>query len=120
MSLGWPATLVPRWGRLFGGRVASAGAATLAQFTVMLTYGNDDGLGRGAHKASENAQIEAGLVRFKTGEHHRSLTVRAKRTLAGSLAMEKRGNGTIEHDASLGWALSVTDSCRDGAMISPS
>jgi hypothetical protein len=36
--------------------------------------------------------------------------------------MKKRGNGTIEHDTSLRYggsaeSLSVTDSCRDGAVI---
>ena len=37
------------------------------------------------------------------------------------VAMGKRGNGTIEHNASLGWAgaqySTVTDSCRDVAVI---
>jgi hypothetical protein len=34
----------------------------------------------------------------------RSVAVRAKRTFVSSFAIEKRGNGTIEHNASLGWA----------------
>jgi hypothetical protein len=39
---------------------------------------------------------------------HRSLAVRAKRALASSFATEKRGNGTIEHNASLSWARAQT------------
>jgi len=66
--------------------------------------GDDDALGRGAHKASVCALIEAGFARLKIGEDHGSLAVGAKRALAGSFAMEKRGNGPSEHDASLDWA----------------
>ena len=60
--------------------------------------GDDDAFGRSTHGTSVSAQIKAGLIRLKTREDHRSLTVRAKRALAISFAMEKRGNGTIEHN----------------------
>jgi len=63
--------------------------------------GDDDALGRGAHEASVRALIEAGFARLKIGEDHGSLAVGAKRALAGSFAMEKRGNGPSEHDAFL-------------------
>jgi len=43
-----------------------------------------------------------GLSLSRSGEDHRSVAVRAKRARAGSLAKEKRANGTIEHNASLG------------------
>jgi hypothetical protein len=39
-------------------------------------------------------------MRLKTREDHRSLTVRTKWALARGFAVEKRGNGTIEHNAS--------------------
>jgi hypothetical protein len=56
---------------------------------------DDDGLGRGAHKANVSAQIEAGLLRFKTRKDHWRLAVRTERTLARRFAMEKRGDGAI-------------------------
>jgi hypothetical protein len=56
---------------------------------------DDDGLGRGAHKANVSAQIEAGLLRFKTRKDHWRLAVRTERTLARRFAMEKRGEGAI-------------------------
>jgi hypothetical protein len=79
-------------------------------------YGDDDAFGRGTHKAGVSAQIEAGLVRFKTRKDHRRLAVRAEGTLAGSFAMEKRRHGTIEHNTlplvrRERNSLSVTDSC---------
>jgi hypothetical protein len=60
--------------------------------------GDDDAFGRRAHRANES---EAGLILLKEGEDHRSIAVRAKRAPASGFAMEKRGNGTIEHNASL-------------------
>jgi hypothetical protein len=62
--------------------------------------GDDDAFGRSTHGTSVGTQIKAGLIRLETSEDHGSLTVRAKRALGGRFAMEKRGNGTIEHDAS--------------------
>jgi len=42
-----------------------------------------------------SAQIEAGLLRFKTRKDHRRFAVRTERTLACSFAVEKRGDRTI-------------------------
>lgn len=87
-------------------------------------YGDDDAFGRGTHKAGVSAQIEAGLIRFKTRKDHRRLAVRAEGTLAGSFAMEKRRDGTIEHTTLplVGRernTLSVTDRCRYRAVMVP-
>ena len=79
--------------------LANVSVATLAQVTVMPAKRGDDAFGRSAHKASESAQIEARLIRLKTREDHGSLTVCAKRALAGRFASEKRSNGMIEHGA---------------------
>jgi hypothetical protein len=66
---------------------------------------DDDAFGRGTHKARVSAQIETGLIRFKTRKDHRRLAVRAEGALAGRFSIEKRGNRTIEHNAlPLVWA----------------
>ena len=66
-------------------------AATSARASATPMNGDDNAFGRGAHEASVRAQIEAGLVRLKTREDHRSLTVSTKRPLAGGLAMKNEG-----------------------------
>ena len=86
--------------------------------------GDDDAFGRGTQKAGVGAQIETGLIRFKARKEHRRLAVRTERTFAGSFSMEERGDGTIEHNTLplVGRernALSVTDRCRDGAVMVP-
>ena len=85
--------------------------------------GDDDAFGRGTHGTSESAQIKAGLILLEKRKDHRCVTVRAERALVGSFAVEKRGNGTIEHRRlrQLGGSatLSVTDRCLDGAVIKP-
>jgi hypothetical protein len=67
--------------------------------TVMPVKRRRRAFGRSAHQASQRAQIEAGVIRLEKQEDHRSFAVRAKRTLAGRFASEKRRNGMIEHSA---------------------
>jgi hypothetical protein len=99
-------------------------AATRERMPLGSRNGDDDALGRGTHGTSEGAQIKAGLILLEKRKDHRSVAVRAERALIGSFAVEKRGNGTIEHRRlrQLGGSaiLSVTDICRGrggGAII---
>lgn len=97
---------------------------SMSAWSIIYVDCDDDAFSRGTHKARVSAQIEAGLVRFKARKDHRTLAVRTERTLASRFSVKKRGNGAIEHNT-LPWlggsaTLSVTDRCRDGAVISHS
>jgi hypothetical protein len=59
--------------------------------------GDDDAFGRGTHGTSEGTQVEAWFILLKKREDHWSVAVRAKRTLIGSFAVEKRRNGAVKH-----------------------
>ena len=76
---------------------ASEKAATRERMPLRSRNGDDDAFRRGTHGTSEGAQIKAGLIQLEKRKDHRSVAVRAERALIGSFAVEKRGNGTIEH-----------------------
>src|ERR1700688_182640 len=96
-------------------------SVSVSAWSVTYVDCDDDVFSRGTHKARVSAQIEARFIRFKARKDHRTLAVRTERTLASGFSMKKRGNRTIEHNT-LPWlggsaTLSVTDRCRDGAVM---